>query len=446
MPTKVDLTGKRFGKLVALYEVDKHESKNGNKRITWHCKCDCGNETDVMALNLTRNHTTSCGCARSEGRKKLQRDITGERFGHLVGIRKVESKNGLTRWLFKCDCGNEVECYLPNVTTGKTKSCGKSCGLKSHYYDNIKKKGYRKNLVGQRFGKLVVLEQLEDKNGWTQFRCKCDCGNEKITSGNNLIYGYTQSCGCLHKEVIKSKLSENLINQRFGKLVVIAKSKSKYNKTHWLCKCDCGNETIASTSGLKSGHTQSCGCFQDEVASNTHFNDLTGRRFGKLVVLRRAENSSLGFTRFECKCDCGNITIVNSAPLMDGRTQSCGCWKYSKLEEYVVKYFKEKGYINSVDYECQKKFENLTGTGNSLLSYDFIVYKNNEPFCLIECQGQQHYHSVDYFGGEKQFEKQMIHDKLKSDYAKMLGLPLLEIPYTLKKYNDIKNILEENNI
>lgn len=446
MTRRIDLVGKKFGKLTVLYQTENHISKNGNSRLTWHCKCECGNEVDVMGLNLTRNHTTSCGCARADGRKKLQRDITGERFGNLIGIRKVENKNGQTRWLFKCDCGNEVECYLSNVTTGKTKSCGKQCGLRSHTYDNVKRKGNRKNLVGQRFGRLLVVEQLDDKNGWTQFKCKCDCGNEKITSGNNLVYGATKSCGCLHKEVMKNNFSENLIGKRFNKIVVIKKVESKYNKTHWLCKCDCGNEVIVSTGGLKSGHTQSCGCYQDEVASDTHFNDLSGRRFGRLIVIERAENSKRGYVRFKCKCDCGNIVTVHAAPLMDGRTQSCGCWKYSKLEEFVIRYFKEKNYINTVDYECQKKFDNLIGTGKMQLSYDFIIYKNNEPFCLIECQGQQHYHSVEYFGGEESFKKQQIHDKLKRDYAEMLEIPLIEIEYTLNKYADIKRILEENEV
>lgn len=446
MSNIIDLTGKKYGKLTVLYQAKDHISKNGNKRVVWHCKCDCGNEIDVMALNLTRNHTTSCGCARNNGRKKLQRNVTGERFGHLVGIRKVESKNGLTRWLFKCDCGNEVECYLPNVTSGKTKSCGKSCGLKSHSYDNVKKKGIRKNLVGKRFGRLIVLEQLEDKNGWTQFRCKCDCGNEKITSGNNLIYGSTQSCGCLHKEVVSTKLTENLINQRFGKLVVIAKSKSKYNKVHWLCKCDCGNETIVSTSGLKTGHTKSCGCFQDDVASETHYVDLSGRDFGKLHVIERVDNSKTGIVRYKCKCECGNETIVASGHLLSGSIQSCGCWKQSHLEGNVIKYFKSRGYINTVDYECQKKFDNLTGVGNYLLSYDFIFYKNSEPKYLIECQGQQHYYPVGFFGGEDQFKKQQKHDNLKREYAKMLGLKLIEIPYTIKKYEDIKKYLEKYEI
>lgn len=167
----VDLTGQKFGKLTVMYRSENHLSKNRNRRVVWHCKCECGNEVDVMALNLTRNHTASCGCARLEGRKKLSRDVTGERFGRLVGVRKIENSNR-TKWLFKCDCGNEIEAYLSNVTTGKTQSCGKNCGLKNHPNIEKKKKGYRGDLTGQRFGRLLVLKQLEDIDGWTQFLCK----------------------------------------------------------------------------------------------------------------------------------------------------------------------------------------------------------------------------------------------------------------------------------
>lgn len=441
-----DLTGKKFGKLTALYRIEDHVSKNRNKRTKWHCKCDCGNEIDVIALNLTRNHTTSCGCARLDGRKTLQRDVTNQRFGHLVGIKKVESKSNQTRWLFKCDCGNNAVLYLSNVTTGKTSSCGRHCGLKSHAYDDVKKKGYRGNLTGQRFGRLLVLEQLDDKNGWTQFRCICDCGREKIASGSGLKYGSTRSCGCLHKETITSMLSENLVGKTFGKLTVIKKLESKYDKTHWMCRCECGKEAVVSTSGLKTGHTQSCGCYQDEIASQTHFVDLSGRTFGKLSVIERTSNSRTGSTMYRCRCECGKETIVSGGHLTDGAIQSCGCWKRSRLEENVVKYFKEKGYINSIDYECQKKFDNLTGVGKHKLSYDFIVYENNEAKCLIECQGEQHYYEVEHFGGKAQFEKQQLHDELKKEYADMMGIKLVEIPYTMKKYKDTKSFLQSCDI
>lgn len=55
----IDISGQRFGLLVALYPTDKR-SINGS--IIWHCKCDCGNYTETSLGNLTRGHTLSCGC------------------------------------------------------------------------------------------------------------------------------------------------------------------------------------------------------------------------------------------------------------------------------------------------------------------------------------------------------------------------------------------------
>ena len=423
-----DLTGNKFGKLTVLYRVQDHVSKNGNKRVVWHCRCECGKELDVMGLNLTRNHTVSCGCSRADGRKKLMRDITGERFGNLVGVRKLENTDR-TKWVFQCDCGNEVIAYLSNVTTGKTLSCGKNCGMKVHNPISDKPKGYSGDLTGQRFGRLFVKQRLENKNGYTMFLCICDCGNEKIVRGNYLKYGSTKSCGCIHKEVAGKTNYESLIGNRFGKLEVIAEAPAKYSKLHWLCKCDCGNETVVSTTGLKSGHTQSCGCFQDEVASDTHFVDLSGRKFGKLLVIKRVNNSSTGLVRYLCQCECGNVTNVIGGHLVGGNIQSCGCWVYSKLEECVIEYFNKIGYQNSIDYECQKKFDDLFGLGGKQLSYDFLVYLNEKPRYLIECQGIQHYEPIEYFGGEDTFVRQQEHDKLKSEYAVQKGLELIEIPY-----------------
>lgn len=59
---KVDLTNKRFGRLLVLYPTDKRESGF----IIWKCKCDCGNETEVSSHNLASGNTISCGCYRIE--------------------------------------------------------------------------------------------------------------------------------------------------------------------------------------------------------------------------------------------------------------------------------------------------------------------------------------------------------------------------------------------
>ena len=55
------------------------------------------------------------------------------------------------------------------------------------------------------------------------------------------------------------------------------------------------------------------------------FINLIGQRFGRLIVLSRAENSRFGHVRLTCRCDCGNETTVESMNLSKGSTKSCGC-------------------------------------------------------------------------------------------------------------------------
>ena len=52
-------------------------------------------------------------------------DITNKRFGKLIAIKKMPSKNGKTYWLCKCDCGEEKEIQTCHLTSGVTTSCGK---------------------------------------------------------------------------------------------------------------------------------------------------------------------------------------------------------------------------------------------------------------------------------------------------------------------------------
>lgn len=61
--------------------------------------------------------------------------------------------------------------------------------------------------------------------------------------------------------------------------------------------------------------------------SPPHTIDITGQRFGRLVAIKRVENSASGQTRWLCKCDCGNEIIVQRYALQHGNTKSCGCFR-----------------------------------------------------------------------------------------------------------------------
>jgi len=60
----------------------------------------------------------------------------------------------------------------------------------------------------------------------------------------------------------------DLVGKRFGRLVVLEPSFTKYTKLHWKCLCDCGNITNVQTEYLTHGNTKSCGCLQREILSN----------------------------------------------------------------------------------------------------------------------------------------------------------------------------------
>lgn len=117
------------------------------------------------------------------------------------------------------------------------------------------------NLIGQKFNSLTVIEYF----GGSKWICKCDCGNiTKPVRGQALKSGATKTCGCSRKKEI-----EDLTGQIFGRLTVIKYYGINKNRSHcWLCKCECGNERVATHSNLKKGFTQSCGCLRKEAMSD----------------------------------------------------------------------------------------------------------------------------------------------------------------------------------
>lgn len=56
--------------------------------------------------------------------------------------------------------------------------------------------------------------------------------------------------------------------------------------------------------------------------------DLTGRVFGRLTVIRRAESRS-GQTRWACRCECGTEKVVQASNLTSAHVSSCGCWRHN---------------------------------------------------------------------------------------------------------------------
>lgn len=72
----------------------------------------------------------------------------------------------------------------------------------------------------------------------------------------------------------------DLSGQRFGRLTVIERADSSKGKTKWLCKCECGKETVVFASNLTRGIAKSCGCLRNEVTSKRR--TIHGQRRSRL--------------------------------------------------------------------------------------------------------------------------------------------------------------------
>lgn len=82
----IDLTGRRFGRLVVLGIAGRTTGKH--KEILWACKCDCGNSASVNGQRLRNGETTSCGCYHRERVHEMSK-THGETKSRLYSIWKA---------------------------------------------------------------------------------------------------------------------------------------------------------------------------------------------------------------------------------------------------------------------------------------------------------------------------------------------------------------------
>lgn len=188
------------------------------------------------------------------------------------------------------------------------------------------------NLTHKRFGKLLVLRESQNrKRGLVTWECQCDCGNMTLVTTKELRNGTTQSCGCLKKK--------NLIGQRFGKLIVIDyTNETRHNSAVWKCQCDCGNIVYATTEGLRVGDNTTCGNQACRTTNQDRYEQsFLGRRFGNLVVISKSNQKHQHGSLWECQCDCGNLCTVTTNHLIMNNTQSCGCLCGKSIGEQNIK-------------------------------------------------------------------------------------------------------------
>lgn len=227
---------------------------------------------------------------------------------------------------------------------------------------------------------------------------------------------------------------KDLTGQKFGTLLVLQldKQKSLPKRKYWKCKClNCGKQISRRQDSLQKA--KSCGCIKD--FENSQYKDHTGEKFGKLTVMYITDRRNTQRRPYwHCKCDCGNELDVIIIDLQSGHTTSCGC-NNSKGEMIISQILRE----NNIPFIQQKTFDSCRFKDtNQLAKFDFYV--NNQY--LIEFDGIQHFqYSGSGWDKKEIFEKTKIHDDYKTNWCKENNIPLIRIPYTKLKTLELNDLL-----
>ena len=201
----------------------------------------------------------------------MGREIVGMRFNHweiLKWLKPEERINKNKAYIAKCDCGTVTEIRISDLKNNKSTKC-RHCVKKGDKLIN-----YRLKIkIGEKYNSLTILEGLYDKkDGRYKFLCRCNCGKEVLKRPNDIYTGNTKSCGCLFEKNFDKR--QDRIGEKYGKLTIleVSERKDKQGKQCYrICQCECGELTEVYIGHLITGHTQSCGCivsFGEEWVKN----------------------------------------------------------------------------------------------------------------------------------------------------------------------------------
>lgn len=129
----------------------------------------------------------------------------------------------------------------------------------------MSKKLIENDYVNKKYNMLTILKFTERKARHQLVLCRCDCGNIKEISLNNIKNNHTKCCGCYSSN---KTIEADYIGKVYGRLTVesfLRDIGNVKNRLYANCICECGSKAKVQLDHLKRGLTTSCGCYKYEV-------------------------------------------------------------------------------------------------------------------------------------------------------------------------------------
>lgn len=235
----------------------------------------------------------------------------------------------------------------------------------------------------------------------------------------------------------------NEIGNRYGKLLVIEEAgRTKKGMVKWKCQCDCGEINIIDGLKLRNKTRTCCiHCASKQRGENIKeklIKDIKGQKFGYLTVLKYygTDPKPHGGSLWECQCDCGNKIIVNGTVLRNGKRKSCGCL-HSKGEAKIRNILIDQ----NIPFEEEKTFQTCLSKNNKKLRFDFYI--NNNYIIEYDGRQHFFFEEDNGWNTQQHFNETQENDKIKNQWCKKNNIQIIRIPYTYYDELCLEDLLPE---
>ena len=219
-----------------------------------------------------------------------------------------------------------------------------------------------------------------------------------------------------------------------GNNIIIEKdielTKEKH-RGYWKCKCiGCGKIRSVRVDNLKA-KCRYCATKDRPIGYRVQDNFI-GQHFGLWTVNGKSPKKNY----WTCKCQCGTIKDVFRGNLTQGNSKSCGC--VSSWGEKQIVYWLN---FYNIQYKKEVSFKDFQTDKGGYPRFDFILYKNNEIFCIIEYDGRQHKsYDKNWKMTENDFKRLQYIDNLKNEYCKIHNISLFRFNPKSNLEKELKQI------
>ena len=412
--------------------------------------CDCGKPDKKSLYNFKNGQRCNdCGIKKRSASRKISykevREVFENKGNELISKEYIDSKTPLE---YICDCGKLDKKRLNDFKRGQR--C-KECGIKKYSKKLKGREGTKKpiwdlekmNTIASSKGYKIIDKKYEKKDYQNALFALIQCGNfkhkPKWVVWNSFKKGH-ECKECSYEKTGKQLWNKKDVEEFYLKhgLEIVNIEEFKTVDKSILCIDKEGFKVQASISNLKKGRKPSPYQYNPHAVENIqHY----------------------------CKKYRPDYELL-SKDYVDIKTEYEWIYKGELLPETINKVFrltadsfinggtehpyinKSKGekkiqdFLNKEKIVYQPQFKTKECKDKKELPFDFAIWSSEkDKIILVEYDGQQHFEPIDFFGGQETFELTKIHDKIKTDYCKKNGIPLLRIKYT--EFDRIEEILDK---